>query len=108
MEKSKPGNAIRKQKQRIDRGKLKDFIRTYLESGQCTTFQLEGVLTEDSSLWQEEFFDKFLGTDALRQYYLSSEDNRNFLNALFRSAFMYGGAYFMSSLESVLVEKTGN
>ena len=72
MEKNKPINAMRKQKQRIDRGKLKDFIRTYLESGQCTTFQLEGVLTEDSSLWQEEFFDKFLGTDALRQYYLYS------------------------------------
>jgi hypothetical protein len=65
---------------------------------------LEDALKADAKEWQGDFFKQFMGTPGLQEYYNKSEDNKRFLNDLFRHAFMYGGCYMMRVVETFNIE----
>lgn len=85
---------------RVKNGKSLALLNTLRVSGH----QLEDALKADAKEWQGDFFTQFMGTPGLQEYYNKSEDNKRFLNDLFRHAFMYGGCYMMRVVETFNIE----
>ena len=85
---------------RVKSGKALALLNTLRVSGH----QLEDALKADAKEWQGDFFKQFMGTPGLQEYYNKSEDNKRFLNDLFRHAFMYGGCYMMRIVETFNIE----
>ena len=80
---------------RVKNGKTLKLFRSRNVTGR----QLEYALREDAKQWQGDFFKQFMGTPELQEYYNKSKENRDFLNSIFRSAFMYGGCYLLRAWE---------
>ena len=85
---------------RVKNSKALALLNTMRVSGR----QLEDALKADAKEWQGDFFKQYMGTPELQEYYNKSEDNKRFLNDLFRYAFMYGGCYMMRVVETFNIE----
>jgi hypothetical protein len=66
---------------------------------------MEEALKDDAMEWIGDFFNQFMGTPELQAYYNQSEDNKKFLNELFRHAFMFGGSYAMKAYEKFILSR---